>query len=75
MLVSLSLHLHSVKDRLACEISEVAEHNRPGFIALDAIVLYFQSTLIFPSWTSPVRVLRTMPSRFTASRRRPQAQI
>ena len=42
-------------------VVEVAEFNRPGFIALDAIVFYFQSALSFPSWTSRVRTPSPAP--------------
>ena len=31
---------------------EVADFNAPGFTAVDAISLYFQSTVIFPRWLS-----------------------
>ena len=50
----LPLHFHSLKGRLAHGMSEVADFHAPGFTAVDAIVLYFQSTVIFPSWTSRV---------------------
>jgi hypothetical protein len=50
-----SLHFHSLKGRFGCGVPEVADSLAPGFTAVDAIVLYFQSTVIFPSWTSPVR--------------------
>jgi hypothetical protein len=33
------------KDHSAYEASEVAESDRPGLIALDAVVLYFQSAI------------------------------
>ena len=35
-------------------MAEVADFHAPVFTAVDAIVLYFQSTVIFPSWTSRV---------------------
>jgi hypothetical protein len=49
-----SLHFHSVKGRFSRGMSEVADFPAPVFTAVDAIVLYFQSTVIFPSWTSRV---------------------
>ena len=52
-----SLHFHSLKGRFGFGIREVADFNAPGFTAVDAIVLYFQSTVIFPSWTSSGRLL------------------
>src|SRR5579872_7038656 len=58
----LSLHFHSVKGRIRCGMPEVAEFLVPVFAAVDAIVLYFQSTVIFPSWTSRVRVPSPAPS-------------
>jgi hypothetical protein len=33
-------------------MAEVADFHAPVFTAVDAIVFYFQSTFIFPSWTS-----------------------
>src|ERR1019366_2658083 len=53
---SSSLHFHSLKRRFECGIREVADFHAPVFSAVDAIVFYFQSTFIFPSWTSRVRV-------------------
>src|SRR5258706_15888371 len=53
-----SLHFHSVKHQSNTVLWEVAESIEPEFNAIDAIVLYLQSTVIFPSWTSPVRIPR-----------------
>ena len=50
----LPLHFNSIKDQSAYEVLEGAESSRPEIIALDAIVVYFQSTFIFPSGTSGV---------------------
>jgi hypothetical protein len=47
-----SLTFTHFKGRLAREMSEVADFHAPVFIAVDAIVLYFQSSVILPSWTS-----------------------
>jgi len=33
-------------------MAEVADFHAPVFTGIDAIVFYFQSTFIFPSWTS-----------------------
>jgi hypothetical protein len=33
-------------------MSEVADFLTPAFIAVDAVVVYFQSTAIFPNWQS-----------------------
>ena len=49
------LHFHSVNRRFGCGTAEVAEFLGPECTALDAIILYFQSTSIFLSWTSRVR--------------------
>src|ERR1039457_5331156 len=57
-----SVHFHSVKGRFRCGMSEVADFHAPVFTAVDAIVVYFQSTVIFPSWTSRVRVPSPAPS-------------
>jgi hypothetical protein len=45
-------------------MSEVADFHAPVFTAVDAIVVYFQSTVIFPSWTSRVRVPSPAPFLF-----------
>jgi hypothetical protein len=42
-----SLHFHSFKGRFGCGIPEVADFSAPVFTAVDAIVVYFQSTVIF----------------------------
>jgi hypothetical protein len=49
---SFSLHFHSLKPRFRNGLSEVADFLTPVFTAIDAVVVYFQSKLIFPSWTS-----------------------
>jgi hypothetical protein len=54
-LADVSLHFHSVKGRFAREVEEVADFLGPVCIALGAYGLYFQFTVIFPSWTSRVR--------------------
>jgi hypothetical protein len=53
----LSLHFHSVNGRMLCEALEVAHILTPVFTAVDVDVFYFQSTVIFPSWTSPASAL------------------
>src|ERR1700730_7390004 len=50
----LPLRFHSVNGRLAWGISEVADFVGPELTTVNAFVLYFQSTLRFPSWTSHV---------------------
>jgi hypothetical protein len=60
-----SLHFHSVKDRSNGALLEVTESIEPEFNAIDAIVLYLQSTVIFPSWTSPVRIRSPAPESTT----------
>jgi hypothetical protein len=52
----LSLQFHSVKERQSDDMEEVAESVGPESTAVDANVLYLQSTVVFPSWTSGVRV-------------------
>jgi hypothetical protein len=44
-----SLHFHSVKRRFAHEIAEVADFHAPVSTAVDAVVVYFKSTVIFPT--------------------------
>ena len=56
------LHFHSVKRRLENEWGEVAESVRPESIAVDALCVYLQSTIRFPSWTSRVRSPSPAPS-------------
>src|ERR1017187_3779383 len=56
-----SLRFHSVKEEFGSESGEVAEPNGPESNAVDALVVYFQSTVIFPSWTSPVRIRSPAP--------------
>jgi hypothetical protein len=45
-------------------MAEVADFHAPVFTAVDAIVFYFQSTFIFPSWTSRVRTPSPAPLLF-----------
>jgi hypothetical protein len=59
---NLSLHFHSLKRRLLFGMPEVVESVAPVFTAVDAVVVYFQSTVIFPSWTSRVRPPSPAPS-------------
>jgi hypothetical protein len=44
-----SLRFHSVKKRSESGVSEVAESIGPETNAIDALVVYLQSTVIFPS--------------------------
>ena len=65
----MSLRFRSAKKPLESEVSEVAESIGPETHAIDALIVYLQSTVNFPSWTSRFgsRVFehRSRPSRTT----------
>jgi hypothetical protein len=60
----LSLQFHSVKERQSDDMEEVAESVGPESTAVDANVLYLQSTVVFPSWTSRAGSASGPASRF-----------
>ena len=61
---NLPLRFHSFKGRFEKGVSEVADFVCTELIAVNGLVLYFQSKRIFPSWTSRVRTPSPAPFLF-----------